>query len=219
MMPNPKSLASKRGAKKGQNRFAKFQDSRQEFIVSRLQLVIRKIQQHGAAFDSVTQLAAFVSTDLKSNKDPVEVSPSTLLRNSSYRLLLDAIVDIPVTKSEVRSSVERAHLEIEIQELQAENRRYRLALEKSLSSAAPTTEMAPAQKTSSEIQKLTDLYEIIEALLQASEGLVIADHGSKSIVRSWARTVRHKTIVDTATASTYFELKANILKSTTTSSH
>ena len=218
MMNKPKPQSSHRGAKKGENRFSNFQDARVEANLDSLQPVIRKIQQHGASFISVTQLATFISNDLKSNRPPVPISPSTLLRNPAYRILLDEIIGAPEIRSDVKNSVERAHLEIEIQELRAENRRLRLALEKMLSAPPPIPEKAQQSQNFCETQKLTDLYEIIEALLEASEGQVIADAGSKSIVRSWARTVRHKTVVDSVSASTYFKLKASIGKGIAASS-
>lgn len=218
MVNKSKPRISQRGARKGENRFSSFQDMRLEAILDSLQPEIRKIQQHGASFESVTQLAAFISKDLKNSQKPVSVSPSTLLRNPTYRVLLDEIIGAPKIRSDVRNSVERAHLEIEIQELRTENRRLRLAIEKMLPANPPASEKAQQSENVGENQKLMDLYEVIETLLEASEGQVIADTGSKSIVRSWARTVRHKTVVDSTSASTYFELKASIGKGIAASS-
>ncbi|MBD8617029.1 hypothetical protein IFT69_25320 [Pseudomonas putida] len=205
--------ASRRGARKGENRFSGFQDKRLDAAVKVLQMALRRIRQHRVSFESVTQLAAFISNDLKTSQSAIQLSPSTLLRNSAYRILLDNIVQAPLNRSAVRSSVERAHLEIETNDLRSENRRLRLALEKALSTEHTSQKKVLQTSEDNDNQKLVELYNIIEKLIEASEGQVVADIVSKSIVRSWAVTVRNKTIVDSASAITYFTMKADLNKS------
>ncbi|TLF51646.1 hypothetical protein FEI13_08230 [Halomonas urmiana] len=138
--------ALKIGARKGENRFKKYQDKKKEERLSAIKDVLHKAQSLRVEFRSFSHLADFVISEVKLNDEngsntKSAMSKSSLYRTPEYRYELKKYIDNVGLESEKKSKSEKDlddfTLDLKIKLIEEENIRLKKYIEKNVKGDLP----------------------------------------------------------------------------------
>jgi len=199
------------GAQPGENRFEAFQNHRAESAARSINETVNQLQKMNISFPNIHSASLCVSEHLKKLEDrSVHRSPSTLLKNSNFRLCIQSLV----RKSSVNASDDRSSIiaQIKIKRLEDEVKRLTKALAIRPTGAA---QAQPAIESAVDTAEANKLCILISEMLKHADFLFDIDH-QKRIITKAGKYSSDRFITPSENISPYFswlEQKASLLRS------
>lgn len=200
-----------RGARKGQNRFKKFQDKQILNTEGEITATLNLLRSQKVIFRNLSHLASYVASVISNNRDSKSdpMSATTLTRNTTYRSHLDAYLAY-TTDEEPKSKINNLINNLNIRELDSlrdeVSRLHKFIdnhLDQSNDALTAQTDRAPEQLVST--ATLDNLCRAISLILESSNGQIIIDQNSGEIVNAWARSTKNRLVVPNSIAKPYID--------------